>query len=104
MRQQTSGHSHTSGRRILVGLLSGFWFCMLTPALSAVADQADQSALQQQIQTQGRLLLGSLRKAREMGLRGDPWAMVNDLDRKVQTLRRRAERVRLERAAVEYRP
>jgi hypothetical protein len=79
MTQQTSGHPRTGGRLFLAVLLTCTCFCTTLPALSIAGDRNTESEIQQQILTQGRLLLGNLRRAREMGLRGDPWAMATAL-------------------------
>ena len=64
-----------SGGSLLAGLLIGMGCVLLAPPLSAAVGLPAQSQIQRQIQAQGRMLLGNLRQAREMGLRGDPWAM-----------------------------
>jgi hypothetical protein len=75
MMQQTSGFSRSGGRLILAAILTGLWFGASGPVFPATDGQNLKSEVHQQIETQGRLLLGNLRRAREMGLRGDPWAM-----------------------------
>lgn len=79
MMQQTSGHPRTGGELILAALLTCLWLGTTVPALAAAGAQNARHEIQQQILTQGRLLLGNLRNAREMGLRGDPWAMATAL-------------------------
>ena len=75
MRQQTSRLFRPGGKRFMAVLLTCLWFGATTAVSSTAGGQKVKGEIQQQIQFQGRLLLGNLRKAREMGLRGDPWAM-----------------------------
>jgi len=79
MRRQSSERFPKIGRLLLAALLTGL--CLGTvPAFSAASDQDLQAALQQQVLSQGRRLLGSLRQARTLGLHGDPWAMAYSLE------------------------